>query len=98
MRGASSPVMPVVASARFSNGSGESPATGFPGSFITEPKQVDLGGTPVLVGSGNNHVCAALADGTLRCWGGAVGGRLGYGDGKTVGDDESPAQAGPVPY
>ncbi|XWX15709.1 hypothetical protein ACN3NA_33440 [Nannocystis pusilla] len=48
--------------------------------------------------SGNSHRCAALADGTLRCWGGNVYGRLGLGHELTIGEDESPASVGPVPY
>jgi 4-cresol dehydrogenase (hydroxylating) len=47
--------------------SGQSPATGFPGTFITEPKQVDLGGPLVHVGAGNNHVCALYFPNDRSC-------------------------------
>jgi uncharacterized repeat protein (TIGR01451 family) len=47
--------------------------------------------------AGFSHSCAALDDGTLRCWGFGGSGRLGYGNELSVGDDETPASAGPVP-
>jgi alpha-tubulin suppressor-like RCC1 family protein len=55
---------------------------------------VDVGGPVLQVVVGGNHSCALLDDGTVRCWGNGTGGRLGYGNAETVGDDESPAQAG----
>jgi cysteine-rich repeat protein len=33
----------------------------------------------VSVGAGDGHACAALADGTARCWGAGANGRLGNG-------------------
>ncbi len=48
---------------------------------------------------GFSHTCAALDDGTVRCWGFGGSGRLGHGDEASIGD--SPARAvaavGPVP-
>lgn len=44
-----------------------------------------------------NHSCALLDDGTLRCWGVSQAGKLGYGNEDTIGDDELPASAGAVP-
>ncbi len=32
----------------------------------------------------------------MRCWGSGVFGRLGYGNLKAIGDDETPASAGDV--
>ncbi|MBC8074072.1 MAG: hypothetical protein IAG13_37475 [Deltaproteobacteria bacterium] len=43
------------------------------------------------------HACAILSDGTIRCWGDARGGALGYGDTEDIGDDETPAELPPVP-
>jgi alpha-tubulin suppressor-like RCC1 family protein len=64
------------------------------------PTEVDLGGraTDLSVGGGFAHACARLEDDTYRCWGWNEYGQLGYGRGtETIGDDETPAQAGPVP-
>ncbi|WP_168929396.1 hypothetical protein [Nocardioides sp. GY 10113] len=61
-----------------------------------------LGGTAVAVAAGGVHTCATLTTGALRCWGFGTAGRLGYGDGDSVGDGtvggkETPAAAGDVP-
>jgi alpha-tubulin suppressor-like RCC1 family protein len=63
---------------------------------------VPLGGpAKSLVGS-RDTICAVLEDQTLRCWGRQPAfGMLGYGDifsdVDSVGDDETPADMGPVP-
>jgi alpha-tubulin suppressor-like RCC1 family protein len=63
------------------------------------------GGAPVQLGSGrevravsagDNHTCAILDDGNVRCWGLGTDGRLGYGNTASIGDDEQPSSAGPV--
>ena len=46
--------------------------------------------------AGGDHTCAVLAAGAVRCWGYGGSGQLGYGNTNTVGDDETPASAGPV--
>ncbi|MGI8944853.1 MAG: RCC1 domain-containing protein, partial [Thermoleophilaceae bacterium] len=46
--------------------------------------------------AGRNHTCAMLADGEVRCWGFNREGELGYANRDTIGDDETPAAAGPV--
>ena len=58
---------------------------------------IDLGGKATAIASGNFHTCAILEDGSVRCWGKNTAGQLGYGNTDIVGDDESPATAGPVP-
>ncbi len=66
---------------------------------------VDVGGTVVQVGAGNEHTCALLDTGAVRCWGSAEYGRLGYGDTlsfdvdeiQAIGDDETPSSVGDVP-
>jgi cysteine-rich repeat protein len=47
---------------------------------------------------GTYHSCAVLEDGTMRCWGGASAGQLGYGDSVDRGDDpdELPTPSVPV--
>jgi hypothetical protein len=59
---------------------------------------VDIGGTAVRVGAGGDFTCALLDSGELRCWGASTHGQLGYGNILTIGDDESPASAGDVPF
>lgn len=58
---------------------------------------VDVGCPVAQVTAGNNHTCALLASGVVRCWGDGALGRLGYGNSHDIGDDEPPAQAGDVP-
>jgi cysteine-rich repeat protein len=47
--------------------------------------------------TGDEHTCALLDSGSVRCWGRGVTGQLGYGNENNIGDDEVPAQAGDVP-
>jgi alpha-tubulin suppressor-like RCC1 family protein len=61
-----------------------------------EVEPLELGGAAIRLVSGWDHTCALLADDSLRCWGVDV--RVGYGSGQHVGDDETPAEAGPVPF
>jgi alpha-tubulin suppressor-like RCC1 family protein len=56
---------------------------------------VDVGGAAVQIAAGS-HTCVILKNGNVRCWGGGTDGRLGYGNAKNIGDDESPASAGDV--
>ncbi len=57
---------------------------------------IDLGGAAVQVAAGDRHTCALLDTGTVRCWGRGADGQLGYGNTRSIGDDESPASAGDV--
>jgi cysteine-rich repeat protein len=57
---------------------------------------VDLGGQTAQIATGNDHNCALLNTGALRCWGWGIFGELGYGNTSTIGDNESPASVGPV--
>ena len=63
----------------------------------TDAGDVQLGGVAVQLASAQSHTCALLEDGTVRCWGQGLLGRLGYGNTANIGDDETPASAGPVP-
>ena len=61
---------------------------------------VDLGGEAVEIAAGaskyGSHACAILQDRTLRCWGKAKFGKLGYGHTNVVGDNETPKMVGKV--
>ncbi|HMJ11752.1 MAG TPA: choice-of-anchor D domain-containing protein [Polyangiaceae bacterium] len=57
---------------------------------------VDVGGPVRQLAAGGSHTCALLFNGAVRCWGNGVGGRLGYGNVDTIGDDEAPSVAGDV--
>jgi alpha-tubulin suppressor-like RCC1 family protein len=57
---------------------------------------VDVGGKVKALAAGWYHTCAVLESGALRCWGFGGFGQLGYGDTKSIGDDEAPATAGDV--
>jgi cysteine-rich repeat protein len=57
---------------------------------------VDVGGTVVQVVAAHRHTCALLDTGKVRCWGEDAVGQLGYGNARTIGDDETPASAGDV--
>ena len=67
-------------------------------------RAITLGGaptptTPAAPDEGTGYTCALIDDGTLRCWGYGVDGRLGYGDQAQVAGTgfPSPAAKGPVP-
>jgi uncharacterized repeat protein (TIGR01451 family) len=59
---------------------------------------IDFGGghSARAISSGGFHSCAILDDGSVKCWGFGGNGRLGYGNGLTIGDNETPAAVGPV--
>ena len=61
---------------------------------------VDLGpgrtARAIHAGSGSEHTCAILDDGSVRCWGLALFGQLGYGNTNSIGDDEVPRMVAPV--
>lgn len=61
-----------------------------------EAGSVDLGGKATAIVAASNSTCALLDDGTVRCWGFGAVGQLGYGNKENIGDDETPAEAGPV--
>jgi len=62
----------------------------------TDAGVVDVGGHVVALAAGERHTCALLDTNRIRCWG--FGGDLALGNGnahpETVGDDETPAEAG----
>lgn len=72
-------------------GDDELPAALGPLDFASDTPAVQLTG-------GRAHICALFADAALRCWGYNSYGQLGLGSTVNIGDDESPAAAGAVPY
>jgi alpha-tubulin suppressor-like RCC1 family protein len=58
---------------------------------------VNVGESVVQISAGNDHTCALLATGNVRCWGRGWTGALGYGNTRQIGDDEPPAAGGNVP-
>jgi len=65
-----------------------------PGSV--PPIDLGAGRTARAVASGEDHVCAILDNRTVRCWGDAGNGVLGYGNVNAIGDNETPGSVGPV--
>jgi cysteine-rich repeat protein len=59
-------------------------------------QDVALGGQAAQLCAGEEHTCALLDDGSVRCWGSGANGRLGYGNTVTIGDDEEPGSISPV--
>ena len=55
---------------------------------------VDVEGTVTKITVIDQHSCALLAGGGLKCWGANFKGQLGYGHHFTIGNNESPASAG----
>lgn len=59
---------------------------------------VDVGGRAVQIATGEEHTCALLENGDIRCWGYNWYGQLGYGNIRRIGDDEMPSSVDPVSY
>ena len=71
-------------------GLGDTDARGdAPGEMGDDLAPVDLGTgrTATVVSVGDLHACALLDDGSVKCWGAGVNGRLGTGDSSSRGDD-----------
>ncbi|MEQ8840827.1 MAG: S-layer homology domain-containing protein [Acidimicrobiales bacterium] len=51
------------------------------------PVDLGPGRTATAITAGTNHTCAALDNGTIKCWGANLLGRLGLGDTINRGDD-----------
>jgi alpha-tubulin suppressor-like RCC1 family protein len=60
------------------------------------PVKLGTGLKPNTISSGFYHTCALMDDHSVECWGYSLWGELGYGNHKTIGDNEDPASAGPV--
>ena len=64
--------------------------------FTAGPVPVGAGRSVTAVDVGTGHTCAILDTGELLCWGSGTGGKLGYGNTQSIGDDEPASAAGPV--
>ncbi|MFV8750681.1 hypothetical protein ACNOYE_09015 [Nannocystaceae bacterium ST9] len=66
---------------------------------LSAPLTIDLnlGALALFMRSGEDHNCAVLDDGALRCWGRNDYGQLGYGNTQNIGDTETPGSVVPVP-
>jgi alpha-tubulin suppressor-like RCC1 family protein len=52
---------------------------------------ISLGASAVMAAAGEQHICALLTGGEVRCWGDPAEGRLGLPDFLvTIGDNELP--------
>ncbi len=60
------------------------------------PVDLGAGRSAAELSAGDEHTCAVLDDGTVRCWGNGEFGALGYGNEDDIGESESPGSAGPV--
>lgn len=81
-------------------GSNEFGVLGLPGSgnigddeLPASAGHVDVGGKAIAVTGGQQHTCALLEGGSVRCWGDAFSGELGLASVERIGDDETPASA-----
>lgn len=68
-------------------------------TLLSAPLTIDLnlGALASVVRAGEDHNCAVLDDGALRCWGRNDFGQLGYGNIQNIGDTETPGSVVPVP-
>lgn len=79
-------------------------ASGYQGQAIGDdetPAQagdLDLGGPVISVSAAAQHTCAVMEGGGVRCWGTGDDSQLGYGNTNYIGDDETPASVGDVPF
>jgi alpha-tubulin suppressor-like RCC1 family protein len=69
------------------------------GVSITTAGDIATGGMVTEISVGNQHTCARLSSGAIRCWGDGTDGRLGYNSVNAVGDGIgfSIAGAGDIP-
>jgi uncharacterized repeat protein (TIGR01451 family) len=60
------------------------------------PVDLGAGRTARAISVGGGHTCALLDDNSIRCWGAAANGQLGYANVNEIGDNETPGTVGPV--
>ena len=71
-------------------------ASAWPPSAAAEQATQPTAAAAGTLDVGKFHSCALLPGGSLRCWGYGGDGALGYANTVDIGDDETPAAAGPV--
>ena len=57
--------------------------------YPSMPTPMAFDSDPVQIAAGGAHTCVRLQSGDVHCWGSGFGGALGYGNGNTIGDDET---------
>jgi alpha-tubulin suppressor-like RCC1 family protein len=62
---------------------------GTSGRSIVDMGDVPVGGPVRMAWAGEEHTCAVMTTGMVRCWGSSREGQLGYGDTLNVGDGTS---------
>jgi alpha-tubulin suppressor-like RCC1 family protein len=60
------------------------------------PVDLGPGRTAVAITAGGYHTCAILDTARVRCWGRGGDGELGYGNTRSIGDNETPGSVAPV--
>jgi alpha-tubulin suppressor-like RCC1 family protein len=77
-------------------GNGDTAAVSSPAGLA--PVNLGAGRTAKAITAGDQHTCAILDNGNVRCWGLNDNGQLGYGNTNTIGDNvgETPNTVGPV--
>lgn len=68
--------------------------------LFPEAPDLPIGESPLVEfgrGLASYFACGVHANGDVHCWGAGVRGQLGYGDNRSVGRFETPAEKGPVP-
>ncbi len=75
---------------------GQGSKTWSPPGWLSEALEIPVPGSAVDVAFSGRHGCVVVNRGTLYCWGLNDEGPLGLGHTQWVGDDETPAEAGPV--
>ena len=63
---------------------------------LVAPVDLGVGRTAKAIHAGQEHTCAVLDNGDVRCWGYGAFGQLGYGNGAAIGDNETPGSVAPV--
>ncbi|MEM1347089.1 MAG: protein kinase [Myxococcota bacterium] len=63
---------------------------------VADAMPIDLDAPAIDVVAGDQHSCALLKSGKVRCWGDNRFGQLGYGHTRTIGSDSTPATQGDV--
>lgn len=64
--------------------------------FPSSVGPVDVGGPVTQLAAGAEHTCAVVSGKSIRCWGHANEGQLGYGNTTNVGDSLPPSSVGDV--
>jgi len=65
-------------------------------SFTVQASDVNVLASVTQITAGDDHTCALLDSGVVRCWGWGGVGQIGYGNIDSIGDNETPATSGDV--